>query len=146
MDAPMIALGLGVAMAVVGAIIWERAQKRRFDPQREELDFSTIMQRFYTGSDLTRADVERAYTRISEATGVAAGTLRPGDRFDGELKPRAGWELDDPIFIFSDRLARDAASAGVAVKLEDVATVDDAVHLMKRIHDARPRENDARSH
>lgn len=106
MDAPMIALGLGVAMAVAGAIVCERAQKRRFDPQREDLDFGTITQRFYAGSDVTRADVERAYTRISEATGVPAGTLRPEDRFDRELKPRAGWELDDPIFIFSDRLAR----------------------------------------
>lgn len=83
---------------------------------------------------------------VGGVAGVPAGALRPTDRFDRELKPRAGWEYDDPIFIFSGQLARDAASAGVAMKLEEVTTVDDAVHLMKRIHDARPRESDARSH
>lgn len=146
MDIAMTAVGIALAVAVGTAAVWTRAQKRRVDPQREVLDFDEIVQRFYAGSGVTPADVERAYTRISEATGVPAGALRPTDRFDRELKPRAGWEYDDPIFIFSDQLARDAASAGVAMKLEEVTTVDDAVHLMKRIHDARPRESDARSH
>lgn len=146
MDTAMTAVGIALAVAVAAAAVWTRAQKRRVDPQREVLNFEAIVQRFYADSDVTPADVERAYTRISEATGPPAGALRPGDRFDRELKPRAGWEYDDPIFIFSDQLAREAASAGVAVKLEEVTTVDDAVHLMKRIHAARPRESDEQSH
>ena len=86
----------------------------------------------YANSDVTAADVERTYTWISEATGIPAGALRPGDRFDRELKPRAGWEYDDPLSLFFDEIARDAAKAGVAVKPEEVATVDDVVQLMKR--------------
>jgi hypothetical protein len=81
--------------------------------------------------------VQHAYVRISEATGVLPGELRPDDRFDRELKPRGGWEYDDPLHIFSDELARDAASAGVPVKLEEIITVDDALHLMRRIRQRR---------
>lgn len=137
MDGAMTAIGIGLAAAVAATVIWARAQKRRLDPRREVLDFGTIVQRFYAAGEVSVADVERAYTRIAEATGVAAGALRPDDRFDRELKPRAGWEYDDPLHLFSDELARDAASAGLTVKLEDVVTVDDALHLMKRIHGAR---------
>lgn len=129
------AIGIGLAVTASAVAVWTRAQKRRVDPQREDLDFGTIVQRFYARTGVTTADVERAHTRISEATGVPAGALRPDDRFDRELEPRAGWEYDDPISIFGDELARDAASAGLAMKLEEVATVGDAVLLMKRIHD-----------
>lgn len=146
MDVMMTAVGVALAIAAAGAALWTRAQKRRLDPQRDVLDFSAIVQRFYANSEVTVADVEKTYTRISEATGVPAGALRPDDRFDRELKPRAGWEYDDPLHIFSDELARGAASAGLAVKLEEIATVDDALHLMKRIREAPTRESDARSH
>lgn len=145
MESAMAAIGIGLAVAVAAVAVWTRAQKRRLDPQRDVLDFGTIVQRFYADSDVTLADVEKTYTRISEATGVPAGALRPDDRFDRELKPRAGWEYDDPLHIFSDELARDAEKAGLRVKLEEVATVDDALRLMKRIHESRPRESDARS-
>lgn len=141
----MVALGIGLALAIVVTALWTRKQKRRLDPQRDVLDFGTIVQRFYAGSDVTFDDVEQAYTRISEATGVPPGALRPADRFDRELSPRAGWEYDDPLHIFSDELARGAAKAGLTVTLEEVATVDDALHLMKRIRGSRSRESNARS-
>jgi hypothetical protein len=137
MEAAMIALGICVAISATAAVIWGRAQRRRFDPKRDVLDFGTIVQRYYAGSDVTATDVEQAYVRISEATGVPPGELRPDDRFDLELKPRGGWEYDDPLHIFSDELARHAASAAVPVKLEEIITVDDALHLMKRIRECR---------
>jgi hypothetical protein len=137
MDTAMVALGICIAISAAAAVIWGHAQRRRFDPKRDVLDFGTIVQRFYSGNDVTAADVEQAYTRISEATGVPPGELRPDDRFDRELKPRGGWEYDDPLHIFSDELARDAASAGVPVKLEEIITVDDALHLMRRIRESR---------
>lgn len=40
-------------------------------------------------------------------------SLKPADRFDCELSPRAGWEYDDPLHIFSDELARGATKAGL---------------------------------
>ena len=98
----MIVLGVGVLVSVIAAMIWTRAQLRRLDPAREVLDFRTIHQRFYAGSDVALADIEETYTRIAEATGVKVGALRPEDRFDRELAPRDGWEHDDPIFIFAD--------------------------------------------
>ena len=64
--------------------------------------------------------------------------MRPYDRFDRELKPRTGWEYDDPIHMLSDELARDGVSAGVSVNLREIVTVDDGLRLMKRIRDARP--------
>jgi hypothetical protein len=137
MDITMIAIGIGLAISATAAAIWSRSQKRHFAAKRDVLDFDTIVQRFYSGSDVTAADVEQAYTRISDATGVPPGELRPDDRFDRELKPRDGWEYDDPLHIFSDELAHDAASAGVAVKLEEIITVDDALHLMRRIRESR---------
>jgi hypothetical protein len=144
MDVAMIALGIALAVSATAAVIWTKSQRRRLDPRRDVLDFGTILQRFYSGSDVTLADVEQTYTRISEATGVPPGALRPEDRFDRELKPSHGWEYDDPIHLFSDDLAQDAASVGLAVKLEEVVTVDDALHLMKRIRDSRVRESQAR--
>jgi hypothetical protein len=129
----LLAIAVCVAVTAVALVAWGRAQKRVVDQDREVLDFGTIVQQFYAGTDITAVDVERAFTRISEVMGVPAGALRPDDRFDGELEPRAGWEYDDPIFIFSDELARDSANAGLTVKLEEVATVDDALRLMKRI-------------
>jgi hypothetical protein len=36
-----------------------------------------------------------------------------------------------------DELVRDAASAGVPVKLEEIIAVDDALHLMRRIRESR---------
>jgi hypothetical protein len=137
MDVAMIAIGIGLAVSAVAAAIWTRAQKRRFHKKREALDFGSITERFYVGSNVTTADVEQAYTRISNATGVPPGELRPDDRFDRDLKPRGGWEYDDPLHIFSDELAHDAASAGVPVKLEEIITVDDALHLMRRIRESR---------
>jgi hypothetical protein len=73
MDIAMTAVGIMLAVTVAAVAVWTRAQKRRVDPQREILDFNAIVQRFYTGTDVTRADVERAYTRISETMGVPAG-------------------------------------------------------------------------
>jgi len=137
MDVAMMAIGIGLAVSAAAAAIWTRAQKRRFQKKREVLDFGSITERFYAGGNVTTADVEQAYTRISDATGVPAGELRPNDRFDRELKPRAGWEYDDPLHIFSDELARDAASVGVPLKLEEIVTVDDALHLMKHIRESR---------
>jgi len=137
MDVTMIAIGIGLAVSATAAAIWTRSQRRWLEAKRDVLDFGTIVQRFYSGSDVTTADVEQAYTRIAEATGVPPGELRPDDRFDRELKPRGGWEYDDPFHLFSDELARDAASAGVPVKLEEIITVDDALHLLRRIRETR---------
>jgi hypothetical protein len=139
MEVTMIAVGIALAVAAAAAAIWTRAQRRQLDPHRDVLDFATIARRFYADSDVTVADVERTYARISEATGVPSGALRPDDRFDRELKPRTGWEYDDALHMFSDELARNAAKAGVPVNLEQVATVDDALQLMKRIHEASAR-------
>jgi hypothetical protein len=137
MDGAMVAVGIGLAIAAGAVALWTRAQKRRLDPQREVLDFDVVVQRFYSQTNVKAGDVEDAYTRIAEATGVAPGALRPDDRFDRELKPRAGWEYDDPLHILSDELARNAASVGIAVKLEEIITVDDALRLMKRIREQR---------
>jgi hypothetical protein len=144
MDVTMVAIGVGLAVSAAVAAIWTRSQKRRVEVKRDVLDLGLIAERFYTGSDVTSADVEHAYTRIAEATGVAPGELRPGDRFDRELKPRAGWEYDDPLHIFSEELARNAASVGLPVKLEEIVTVDDALHLMKRIRESRAAKGSER--
>ncbi len=145
MIASAIGTAVGIALAITAVAVWTRPQKRRLRVKREDLDFRTIVECFYAGTDVTMEDVTRAHTRISEATGVPAGALRPDDRFDRELKPRAGWKYDDSIFILSDELARDAASVGLSVNLAEVVSVRDAVHLMKRINDLQRRDSTARS-
>jgi hypothetical protein len=46
MDAAMIAFGIRVAIAATAAVIWGRAQRRRFHPKRVVLDLGTIVQRY----------------------------------------------------------------------------------------------------
>lgn len=133
MDVPMVALVVALAISATAAAIWTRAQKRRLD--REVLGLAAIFEQFYRGGEATFADMQQAYLRIADATGVEAGALRPDDRFDRELRPDKGWEDDDSMSLFSDELALEAESAGLSVNLEEIATVDDVVRLMKRIRE-----------
>lgn len=128
-----------ILVSVAAAIGWTSAQRRRLPGRRKVLNLATIYNRFYRDSDLELSDVEVAYNRIAEATGVPAGALRPGDRFSDDLAPPKGWEYDDAIFLFSDALEEDADSLGIGVDIEKVATVDDAVRLMKLIRERRAR-------
>lgn len=68
----MIAVGIALAISATAAVIWTKSQSRRLDPKREVLDFDVIVERFYRGGDVTMSDVQIAYERVSEATGVRA--------------------------------------------------------------------------
>ncbi len=133
MDDRIVAITLMLTITVVATAIWTRFQRRRWPQHRELLDFGTIVTLFYHETDITAADVEHAYSLIADATGVPAGELRPTDRFDRELKPMSGWELDDSLSAFSAELAHDAALAGLEYHPESIATVDDALRLMNEI-------------
>ncbi len=121
---------LFIAVLVLGgAAVWRggRAalrERRGRLAAREKLTLDAWYSRYYRDTDVSQDLVERVVTLISESLGVDAGKLRPTDRFDRELRPPHGWQLDDGVMSVADTLKSDAKRVHVPLDELRMDTVD----------------------
>ena len=80
-------------------------RKARFT-ERDELGFDDFVNLYYKDASLDQVRLRRALEEVSQAVQVPAGKLRPTDRFDVELAPPKGWELDDGTALLRQFIAK----------------------------------------
>jgi hypothetical protein len=128
----------GAALALVVllvAVTWVWHQKTRRGGraafrERPDMSIADLHRHYYSGSDVTEADLEAFLGEISGQLGVAVPRLRPTDRFDKELAPQRGWEFDDPLGALTSIVRRELAANGLDPDLvANIDTVDDYVRI-----------------
>jgi hypothetical protein len=122
-----------VTLLVAVIWVWEQKTRRGGRPvyrERPDMSIADLHQRYYSGSKVTVADLEKFLGEISEQLGVAVPRLRPTDRFDKELAPTRGWEFDDPLGALTLIARRELTANGLDPDLvANIYTVDDYVRI-----------------
>lgn len=65
---------------------------------------------------------------------LPAEKLLPSDRFDVELRPARGWEMDSGKGILLSELGKLARTKGVQVDLQQISTLYDYLNAMARVY------------
>jgi len=131
MTTSVIALVLGVVVAITAAVIWVRVERPIAFPGRSVMSLDQLYNLFYGDNTVSPGAVREAFDLIGRIFGVPPGMLRPSDRFDGELRIAQGWShYDSSIDAITDELR--VACRGKTVDFSKVHTVDDVVRLISR--------------
>lgn len=115
-----------VAILGIAALILFRYGKRADDfrkarfSARDDISFDDFVGRYYKGEPLDHLRLRQALDEVARVIDVSPGRLRPTDRFDVELAPEKGWELDDGTAMLGRYLA--TRSAG---EYEPISTLDE---------------------
>lgn len=93
-------LALLIVIGIVAAWLFRSGRKADSERRarlsdREDLSFVEFERRFYDGAELDSNQLRGALGDIASALDIPVGKLRPTDRFDAELAPPKGWEIDD---------------------------------------------------
>jgi len=122
-----------VCLSAIGYGIWKevlrRSRRRERIAERESLSEADIYDRFYRKTGLSRAAVLKYWNEVARWLRMPAGKLRPSDRFDVELAPVKGAELDDEIEELSDYLEEEKTQLGINADLAQLKTLDDLIRL-----------------
>lgn len=100
---------------------------------RAAQDFDAFFQRHYAGR-LDRAKVEELLQHVAEELSLPAEKLLPSDRFDVELRPVNGWELDSGKGILLVELDKLARAKGSQIDLQSITTLDDYLNAMLKVY------------
>lgn len=123
---------LAIVLIGTGYVFVERrvkaGMKARF-ASRASLEFNDFYDRFYKGS-LDQDVVRELMEHVAHELTIPMGKLRPGDRFENELKPMRGMEFDSGRDLLIVELARMAKKRGIEVELKRIRTLDDYLRSM----------------
>lgn len=100
---------------------------------RVAIDFDTFFQRYYSGK-IDRLTVEELLRHVADELSLPAEKLLPSDRFDVELRPVRGWELDSGKGILLVELDKLARAKGSQVDLQTIVTLDDYLNAMAKVY------------
>lgn len=130
-----------IAIATVGLVamlFWlgmrreRRTLANRF-ADRAALDFDVFFQRYYSGK-IDRTKVEELLRHVADELSLPAEKLLPSDKFDVELRPARGWELDSGKGILLVELDKLARLKGSQVDLQAISTLDDYLNAMAKVY------------
>ena len=130
-----------VVLAVVGGVLaWnfipQRRKLERF-ADREDLSLDSIYSRFLAANNLPKGLVLELWNEVANRLRVPPGKLRPSDRFDNELAPVKGWELDDDTVEVHWAAQRRLKSLGVNADTGEVRTLRDYVEFFCKLELAK---------
>jgi hypothetical protein len=118
----VLVLAVGSLFIVFGGRRADRKRQARFI-DREEMSFDEFYRQYYEHSGLGADSVRRALFEVATALQVSPTRLRPADRFNIELAPEKGWEVDDGAGL----LAHVLRNKGVIASGRQIRTLDDFV-------------------
>ncbi len=104
-------LALLIVVGIVAAWLFRFGRKADSERRarlsdREDLSFVEFERRFYDGAELDSNQLRGALGDIASALDIPVGKLRPTDRFDAELAPPKGWEIDDGAALLARLLEK----------------------------------------
>lgn len=127
-----IIFGACAIYGLLSAFLPERILKRRIG-QRKALAFDEIYRMDFQQLPYSRNLIENAWNELAGDFALAAGKLRPADRFEVELSVK-GFPFDDLSAAANDRLVKRLrevrASSSDAKKTSSIKTVRDYVEFI----------------
>ncbi len=130
-----------VGLVVAGGVLaWNfiphRRRLERF-ADREDLSLDSIYSQFFAANNLPKGLVLELWNEVAVPLRVPSGKLRPSDRFDKELAPVKGWELDDDTLEVHWAAQRRLKKLGVNTDISTVQTLRDYVEFFCKLELAK---------
>ncbi len=97
--------------------------------KRELLSGAEFFRAFYGTSGMPKEAVIHALRLIAEATGIAAGLIRPPDSLH-ELARVKLWELDESLPALKRKLSNEERKANIVLDYRNIRTVDDYIRTL----------------
>jgi hypothetical protein len=121
-------------------VVWggRRADRRRATRfvGRAEIPLAEFVAACRAPAPLDESLVRQLLHELAGVVGATPGQLRPTDRFDGELAPEKGWEIDDGIYLVYDTWAKKAQRARTWDAKQPLLTLGDLVVRACRTREA----------
>src|SRR5438552_2763504 len=131
-------MNAGIMTAVIGALVaggvlaWNfipyRRRLERF-ADRDDLSLDGIYSQCFAAQNLPKGLVLELWNEVAAPLRVPPGKLRPPDRFDKELAPVKGWELDDDTIEVYWAAKRRLTKLGVNADISAIQTLQDYVEF-----------------
>jgi cbb3-type cytochrome oxidase subunit 3 len=120
-----------ILLLVVAAVAWffyrggakADAERSRRIADRPELSSEEFVAHFYGAGDVDPKRLLAALHDVARLLDLPPGKLRPSDRFDRELAPAKGWELDDGAALLGALLKQHRGSDTINAK--SIETLND---------------------
>lgn len=131
-------------LGLVALLFWHglrrehRALATRF-ADRSAMPFDAFFQTFYA-EKIDPVTLEELLRHAANELEIPAEKLLPSDRFDVELRPATGWEMDSGKGILLSELNTLAQTKSVRVDLQQITTLDDYLNAMARVYEQPPRD------
>jgi hypothetical protein len=94
----LIPIGAAVAISIwLGLETWRMLRRKRHRFKERLALPVTSVRALFPATHLSAVEFEDFLNFVARATEVPLQLLRPGDRFDVELKGEKGWEFDDGV-------------------------------------------------
>jgi hypothetical protein len=131
---------IGGLLAVSGVVAWNviphRRKLERF-ANRQDLSLDSIYSQFFEANNLPKGLVLELWNEVATPLRIPPGKLRPEDRFNNELAPVKGWELDDDLLDVQWAAQRRLKRLGVHADISAVQSLRDYVELFCMLELAR---------
>lgn len=126
----------GLALLVV--LFWQGLRRERRTladrfTDRATMGFDDFFRKYYFGK-IDRVVLEELLRHVANELSLPAGKLLPSDRFEIELRPARGWEMDSGKGILLAELDKLARSKGAQVDLQRITTLDDYLNAMANVY------------
>ena len=121
-------VGLGLAILQWRMLL----RKRKRFQDRSDLSCEDL-QKLFTATGLDGQEMDDFLEIVAEAAEIPSAKLRPGDRFDGNLAPEKGWELDDGLELLPLALQRRFGGSPEDYDLITNATLVDLLVAVDRV-------------
>lgn len=108
------------------------AKRKRFDG-RTKMDILEIYDAYYKDTNIDKNRFSTLWLVIGELLKIDTSLLRPSDSFDKELKPVAGYFVEDEIMDLQDYLRKEARIRNINFGKQKLDTLDEVVKLFCKI-------------
>jgi hypothetical protein len=125
-------------LGLVAFLFWHGLRRERHTlasrfAERPAMPFDAFFQTYYVGK-IDAVTLEELLRHAANELALPAEKLLPSDRFDVELRPARGWEMDSGKGILLSELVKLARTKGVQVDVQQISTLDDYLKAMARVY------------
>ena len=134
---------IGVVIVGGAVLVWRFIpQRRRLErfAGRDELSLDSVYSEFFAANKLPKELVLELWNEVAVPLRIPPGRLRPSDRFEKELAPVEGWELDDDTIEVHWAARCRLKKLGLDADISTIRTLADYVEFFCRLELAKHRK------
>ena len=125
-------------LALLSVLFWHGLRRERRTladrfADRTAMAFDAFFQKYYFGK-IDPVVLEELLKHVADELSLPAEKLLPSDRFEIELRPARGWEMDSGKGILLTELDKLARDKGVRVDRQRITTLDDYLNAMAKVY------------